>query len=65
MKRGSILEDDEPTRELWCRGVRRAKDFTLHHAFACGEEALCALIADPPDILVADWKLASFFAASN
>lgn len=56
--RVSILEDDEPTRELWCRGVRRAKDFTLHHAFASGEEALGALGTDPPDILVADWRLA-------
>ncbi len=55
--RVSIVEDDEPLRELWCRYVRRAKDFTLQHAFASAEEALPVLLADPPEIIVADWRL--------
>lgn len=57
-KRVAIVEDDEPVRELWCRYLRRSKDFILHHAFASAEEALAVLTADPPDILVADWQLA-------
>lgn len=52
------MEDDEPLRELWCRYLRRSQDFRLHHAFANAEDALTILAADPPDILVADWKLA-------
>ncbi len=56
--RVSLVEDDEPLRELWCRSIRRAKDFTLYHAFANAEDALTVLSPDPPDILIADWKLA-------
>jgi DNA-binding NarL/FixJ family response regulator len=53
----AILEDDEPVRELWCRYVRRAEDFTLHHASASAEKSLPGLLADPPDLVVADWRL--------
>ena len=56
--RVSLVEDDEPLRSLWCRSLRRSKEFTLHHAFAIAEDALRVLAAAPPDLLVADWKLA-------
>lgn len=58
VKRVAIAEDDEPLRELWRRSIQRAADFAFQQAFARAEDALPVLAADPPDILIADWKLA-------
>lgn len=56
--RVAIIEDDEPLLDLWCRYIGRKREFRLHHSFAKAEDALPVLLGDPPDILVADWKLA-------
>ena len=56
--RVSLVEDDEPLRSLWCRSISRAAGFTLHHAFGSAEDAQTVLSADPPDMIVADWRLA-------
>ena len=46
-----IVEDDEPTRELRCRSIKRSKDFTLLSAFDAAEEALAAIHTAPSSTL--------------
>ena len=52
-----LVEDDVLLRDLWVRQVQRSADFLCGGSFASAEVALPALVADPPQVLLADWKL--------
>lgn len=53
-----VLVDDDPfTRDLWFRRLNQRAGFRCTGVFADAESALPWLLAHPPALLLADWKL--------
>lgn len=52
-----LVDDDSFTRDLWFRRLNGRAGFRCTGVFADAEAALPWLLAHPPDLLLADWKL--------
>jgi len=55
--RVSIVEDDQPAREILAGWLAAAIDFEFVSAFDCGEDGLLQLPAQRPDVVLMDIKL--------
>jgi DNA-binding NarL/FixJ family response regulator len=52
-----IVEDSKGLSDLWIRKLKSLPDFLFLRAWESAETALPCLLAQPPDLVLVDWKL--------
>jgi len=61
----SIIEDDEPTREILMGWIKRSRDFHLVSNYGSAERALVRLPSEKPEVVLMDINLPRISGIAN